>query len=373
MRKMYRSIISFLEKLIVSFEINKMRISENIALIKKRKLLKEINWSKSTINAFDEYWKKHYGKTIKQCGHKLYEAINGVHHKDYMPDFLFATKVEPFFNPYFYAKLYSDKSLTEVLYAKSKKVSFPKTYLVNSGGILYDGERNIISPSEAQEVLSEINEAVIKPTVGGNSGKGVMVCNFVDGYDAKNDFNINQLLDEKRQNYIVQEKMQQHPVISKIYPNAVNTFRTITYVLDGVVYCAELAMRIGSGGGVVDNIHAGGLGIGVRENGKLLKYAYLLGYSNSKEKITEHPDSGVVFEDYQIVGVEKIIECAKELHGLTPHLEMISWDFMIDANENPVLIEANYWGQAVWLTQIIHGKPFFGINMDRVLKLIKEK
>ena len=165
--------------------------------------------------------------------------------------------------------------------------------------------------------------------------------------------------------------MKQHESIAKIYDSSINTFRTITYVVDGVVHCADLAMRLGSGGGKIDNIHAGGLVIGVENDGMLLKYAYKLGYSDSKEKLDNHPDSGIVFENYKIYGTEKIIECAKELHGLTPHLGMISWDFMVSTDGNPVLIEANYWGQSVWFTQIVHGKPFFGDKTKLILSKIK--
>lgn len=373
MRKFYRGILSIFENLIVLFEVNKMRISENIALLKKKKLYKDVQWSTESKNEFNAYWKEHYGHKITPKGHKLYEAINDTHHKDYIPDFLYATKVEPYFNPYFYAKLYSDKSLTEILYAKSKLVKFPATYLVNSGGILYDGERNIITKDKAKTILSSTTEAVIKPTVGGNSGKGVMVCSFQDGFDNSNNYNIFDLLEEDNKDYIVQERMKQHETIAKIYNSSINTFRTITYVVDGVVYCADLAMRIGAGGAKIDNIHAGGLVIGVKDDGTLLKNAYKLGYSDSNQKFEKHPDSGVVFENYKVCGAEKIIECAKEIHGLTPHLGMISWDFMVSEDGNPVLIEANYWGQSVWFPQIVHGKPFFGDQTKLILSKIKNK
>lgn len=95
-----------------------MKVAENAALFKKRRLVNEVKWDDDTNSEFNAYWTGAYGKKIKSSGHKLYESINGVHQKDYMPDFLFATKVEPFFNSYSYAKLYSDKSLTEILYGK---------------------------------------------------------------------------------------------------------------------------------------------------------------------------------------------------------------------------------------------------------------
>lgn len=373
MRKLYNNVLKSIENLIVYLQINKMRISENFALYKKRNLLNNVKWSKATKKEFDKFWKKNYGKKIKNGGHKLFESINAVYHKEYMPDFLFATKVEPFFNSYFYAKLYADKSLTEILYSKCTDVVFPKTFLVNSGGVFYDSNRKIISVEEAKTILDTITEAVIKPTIGGNSGKGVMVCSFENGFDKQNNYSIYDLLKDNNKDFIVQERMMQHPTISAIYPSAVNTIRTITYILDGKVYCADLAFRIGSGGSSIDNIHAGGLVIGINNDGTLLKYAYKLGYSESKQRFEKHPDTNLIFEKHIIVGTEKIVEVVKKLHGLTPHVGMISWDFMITNEGQPALIEANYWGQSVWFPQIVHGKPIFGDNTKKILELIRVK
>lgn len=323
---------------------------------------------------FDTYWSKAYGKKIKNNGHRLYEAINGVHHKDYMPDFLFATKVEPFFNSYFYAKLYSDKSLTEILYDKcGTAVVLPKTHLVNSSGVLYNQNREVISKEEARAILGSLSDVVIKPTIGGNSGKGVMVCKLDNGIDLKSGFVINTLLDDKEVNYIVQERMKQHESISMIYPNSVNTIRTITYILDGKIYCADLSLRIGSGGKSVDNIHAGGLVIGLSNEGQLLKYAYMLGYSDSSLRFEKHPDTGFIFENHIITGIPQVISNAKKLHGMTPHIGLISWDFMVTEDGSTCLIEANYWGQSAWFPQIVHGKPLFGENTSRILSLLINK
>jgi hypothetical protein len=307
-------------------------------------------------------------------GHRLYEAINGVHHKDYMPDFLFATKVEPFFNSYFYAKLYSDKSLTEILYGKCEEwLYIPKTYLVNCSGVFYNQNREVISKEQAKIILTSLTNVVLKPTIGGNSGKGVVVCQLDNGIDLKTGFDIKTLLDDREINYIVQERMRQHESISMIYPHSVNTIRTITYILDGKIYCADLSLRIGSGGKSVDNIHAGGLVIGISNEGLLLRYAYMLGYSDSSLRFEKHPDTGFIFENHVIAGIPQIILSAKKLHGITPHVGLISWDFMVTEDGAPCLIEANYWGQSAWFPQIVHGKPLFGENTLRLLSLLKNK
>ncbi|MGI6047338.1 MAG: sugar-transfer associated ATP-grasp domain-containing protein [Petrimonas sp.] len=372
MKKTYRSLLTSIENLIVSIEKTKSIIGENYSLIQKRSLLKRIKWDKDTQNSFDKYWKLHFGKKISNKGHKLYEAINGIHHKNYIPDFLFATKVEPFFNPYFYKKFYSDKSLTEILYDKNPKVVFPKTILVKCSGIYYDSERKIIGKTEAEKILNSISGAVIKPIIGGSTGQGVMICNFNEGYDKEKNYSISRLLDDNNKNFIVQEIIKQHESNSIIYPNSVNTIRPITYIVDGKIYCSDITIRIGCGGRAINNADIDGLLLGIKDDGKLLKYAYKLGNPPTYEKYDKHPDTNFIFENHTVVGIDKIIEIAKELHGFTPHIGMISWDFIITSDGKPAIIEANYRGQSAWYPQITHGKPIFGNQTERILELIRK-
>ena len=131
---------------------------------------------------------------------------------------------------------------------------------------------------------------------------------------------IDHLLHSDYNDFIVQEKMIQHSSFSKLYPNSINTIRAITYIANEKVYNADLCLRMGTGGAKVDNIHAGGIGIGISDNGTLNRNAYKLGYSDSKITFENHPDTNIVFNGYKIVGIDEIIETAKELHGLTPHI-----------------------------------------------------
>lgn len=252
-------------------------------------------------------------------------------------------------------------------------VIIPQTYLVNCSGIYYDQNRQVVLKEKAREILNSLTDVVIKPTIGGSSGMGVKVCRLKNGIDEKTGFNVNSLLEDNDRNFIVQESMTQHESISMIYPHSVNTIRTITYILDGKTYCANLSFRMGSGGKNVDNVHAGGIVIGLSNDGALLKFAFKLGYSDSKEKFDKHPDTGFIFENHAIEGIPQIITSAKWLHGMTPHIGLISWDFMVTSDGTPCLIEANYWGQSAWFPQIVHGKPLFGENTSRILELIGTK
>lgn len=290
-----------------------------------------------------------------------------------MPVFLYATKIEYALNNYKYANIYSDKALTEVLYKGKSEAVLPKTFLLNAGGVFYDENRRIINRDKAEKIVSQLKEAVIKPTVGGSSGKGVLILSFDDeGHDRDSSTHRDELLNIYEKDFIIQEKIVQSDALSKLYPQAINTFRVISYVVKSEVYVAPISIRVGSGGSKVDNIHAGGISTAVDvDKQTLYKTVYQLGFSDSNTKLEKHPDTKVVFEGYKIDGINKLSQVAKTLHGCTPHIGIISWDFTIDKTNMPVLIEANYIGQAVWLSQITSGKPFFGENTKKMLEIIK--
>ncbi|MCH2490725.1 MAG: hypothetical protein MK211_11305 [Flavobacteriales bacterium] len=371
LKKIYQFYISGIESFYERQHYFKMLLAEKYALKRKSKLIKSVSWSKEQEKEFNTFWRQEY-KPITSKGHKLIEAFNGTFNVEYMPDFLFATKVEYKMNPYLYAKIYSDKSLTEVLYKDKSNAIIPKTFLLNAGGVFYDENRRIITKEEARSILLNINAAAVKPTVGGNSGKGIVIGTFdEDGYSDEHKFSLLSLL-EGAENFIVQELIQQSAALNGLYRHSINTFRVITYIVKGKVHVAPVSLRIGVGGSKVDNIHSGGLGIGVDvKNSSLLKTAYQLGYSDQCKVYEMHPDSQISFSDYSIPGIQEIVESAQKLHEATPQMGIISWDLTLNSNNKPVLIEANYIGQAVWLSQIVNQTPIFGKHTAYILNQIK--
>lgn len=372
MRKLYQTLIRLVEKLVLNIHISKMWLAESAALIRKTKLINKVKWTDKEKADFNKFWKTNYGEKISSRGVKLYQSFNGIFKADYFPDKLFATKLEPMLNPYYYAKIFSDKSITELIYSNIQNVCIPKTYLINSNGIFYDGERKIIDQTTAYKLVEDIGEFIMKPTVGSSSGFGILIGNIKNGVDQKSRINVSELLRKADKNYLIQEKMFQHESISLLHPRSINTIRIITYIVNSKLYSSKLSLRMGTEGRHVDNIHSGGLVIGVSNDGYLNKYAYRLGYSDTKEIHAFHPDTNVIFEGYKIQGTQEIILAAKILHGRTPNIGIISWDFMVTKSGLPAIIEANYYGQAIWFPQIVHGETVFGNQTSDMIKLIKK-
>lgn len=350
----------------------KIEYSERLAILKKSKIFSDVKWSKNQHDEFENYWSNNYGKKIKPWWNKLYESMNGVYRKDYFPEILYSTKLESVLNPPEYCRIFNDKSLTSSIYGSADGVFFPKTFLVCCNGTFCDGKHRLMNKKEAISAIKNIGECVIKPTVETGSGHGVHILNIYDGADTKSGKTTEEIIESSGRNFIIQEKVKNSEKFSNIYPHSLNTMRIITYIVENEVHCAPMTMRIGVDGEEIDNIHNGGLCVGVNDNGTLKSTAYQLGYGDKSIKYTSHPDTGIEFKNYYIGDVSRIINAAKELHSLTPHLGIISWDLTLDKDEKVVLIEANCSGQSVWFPQIVNEEPIFGKDTPYMIEKIRK-
>ena len=128
-----------------------------------------------------------------------------------------------------------------------------------------------------------------------------------------------------------------------------------------------IVMRFGQGGNKIDNAHAGGILVGVNDDGTLHKKSF----TEFNDRLTEHPDTHIAFEGYKIPYVDKLINAAKKMHMLIPQLGCYNWDFTLNEKGNPVLIEVNIVGGSIWAAQMAHGKGVFGDKTAEVLQWLK--
>jgi hypothetical protein len=354
-------------------KINRLKfvVSEHIAIERKKKLIKDVVWTAEQQRVFEDYWLRTAGRKIRPYWHKLYQKCNSVFTERYFPEYLFTTNIEPKLNPYSRCRVLEDKNLVEILFGSVVKV--PETIALCSCGICYDGNRSVITRDKLIETLNNAGDVVIKVSVGSSSGKGVQLFSIKEGKDADSNKTISEILADFGSDFIVQKKVLQSSTFHNLYPNSVNTIRVITYVCDGCVYHAPLSMRMGTGGSKVDNIHSGGLVICVNDDGRLSGLAYRLGYGDCFDSYSKHPDTGVVFSSVMIEGIEKLIKIAYKCHGRLPGVGCVSWDFTMNSEEQPVLIEANQIGQSIWFPQMVSGRPFFGVNTEEIIKMLKIK
>ena len=337
------------------------------SVVNRRSMYKDVIWTNDQKKEFEQYWQSHYGRKIYSGWHKIYESINNQFCVQYIPEMLFTTKIERLLNDYLYADVLADKSLVET-FAKSVGCHVPGTILLRSKGVFYDHNRSPISCDRACRVFNEFkNDIIIKPTIDSGSGRAV---HFMTEEERAN---IKKALAGMGTDFIAQEAIKQHSVFSSINPSSVNTLRVMTYILNDKYYHIPIALRMGTGNTRVDNIHAGGLVVGVLDNGKVLQNAYQLGYGDNKKCFNRHPATGVEFRNIVLPAIDKVLETAYSVHSRFPRLGIASWDFTVDEYNNPILIEANLINQSIWFPQIVHGKGGFGKNTSELLHLLRNK
>jgi glutathione synthase/RimK-type ligase-like ATP-grasp enzyme len=136
---------------------------------------------------------------------------------------------------------------------------------------------------------------------------------------------------------LVEDYIVQHPEIARIYPDSVNTVRIVTVAASDEVHVMFRALRMGSGGSVVDNFHFGGMVAILNEQGEIITDAI-----NEKHEVyAAHPSSGVVFKGTKIPLFEQAETMVKEAARLVPGIRYVGWDVAISA-DGAQLIEANH-------------------------------
>ena len=368
MKSLYRKLIRTIEFLMLNIHIIKTWFVEWHSILAKSKQYKNIVWTDIQQREFDVFWIQNYGRKISNRWHKMYQSSSGVFNVKYFPEILYTTKLEPKLNPLRWARLLSDKSLIELLYGGDEKVKFPKTVFLNCSGLYYDQNRRIIDETIANQLLYDSNEIVIKPILGESTGRGVRVLRLEKGLDVESSENVESIIKEYNTNYIVQERLKPNKVYASLYADSINTIRVMTYLINYKLHHAFISFRVGTNGNKVDNYHAGGITIGVGEDGRLNK----LGYGMENKKYEKHPNTKVKFDGYELPYIDEITKAAYRLHGRTPHIGVISWDFAINDKNEVVLIEVNLLGQSIWVPQLIIGSSSFGENTKEVLQLINK-
>ncbi len=154
------------------------------------------------------------------------------------------------------------------------------------------------------------------------------------------EISIEELRRALREGYIVQEYVVQHPRLAEMHAHSVATLRLVTIASGGEIALLESCLKIGTGGIVVSNFAAGGL-IGEADpaTGKLVKDFYGKP-DHGGGRVQRHPDSGIVFEGFEVPFYFEAVAMAKDLQRRLYGLRSIGWDIAIGP-DGPIIIEGN--------------------------------
>lgn len=176
--------------------------------------------------------------------------------------------------------------------------------------------------TELNMFLQKHNGGIMKPARGGQ-GKGIFFVNKDDSVEWNH-----------YPDYILEEILIQDNALSRLNATSINTIRILT--LRGVILAA--AIRIGSEGAKVDNLHANGICGHIDIQSGIVDTPCIDGSFNYYLK---HPYSNAALVGFQIPKWDMVCNCAISAAQVIPQVEYIGWDIAILDNSIS-LIEGNH-------------------------------
>lgn len=296
------------------------------------------------------FWSR-YGIKPKKMWYDLYCYKNKIYDPRYIPEDIYWKIIYPSMNKPGFRRAYTDKCFYSQLFPDLKQ---PRTIIKSSNNIFYDGSGNIISFIQAKSLMESEKQFVLKPAIYSGEGTDIF---FYDREEQK-DIDFEALLKLYGTDFIVQEIVPQHEILASIHPKSVNTIRVISFLFRGKVHISSSILRMGVGGSRLDNVSAGGVACPINPDGRLASK----GINKKSEWMDRHP-GGTVFGGITIPSYEKVLDAVCNAHKNMPHFRILGWDFSIDKDGDPVLIEYN---GAPSLNQVSCG-PLFGDLTEQVL------
>ncbi len=212
-------------------------------------------------------------------------------------------------------------------YMRSYNMPIPDVFAVFFNGKLYDVSMNLKDLSclenETDYFIKEID------------GECASFVKRVADYQ-----NFRKLLPQIQSGrYILQRRLTQCGKMSQINPSAINTLRIVTINKNGNVSVLTSLLRIGTAQtGHVDNWAAGGIAIGVENDGHLKEYGFYKPKYGTKTNV--HPDTKIVFKEFEVPMYAEALKMVCTAHKFFYNVGAIGWDVAISEN-GPVIIEGN--------------------------------
>ena len=335
--------------------------------IKKR--MQRCCLSKDQKHEIDNFYIENYGKKVDYTWHEYCVGLTRKFDVRYFSESLYFAKFERFENlNVLLNDILEDKNFIPIV-AKGVGICMPRMLLNCTCGVYRNAKNEFINRSEVEKFLDDCGEVVIKPSLDTWGGRNIELVCFKQGVDQYSGKTIENILEGYGDDFVVQERLRSHESLRKIYPESINNFRVVSYRWRDEIRICPAYLRVGQGGNFVDNVCSGGLAVGVDNCGKFVGPAM---FGQSNDYVIKHPDTGVIFEGYEAPGFVKILNAVRKMHESIPQIGCCNWDFTLDEDEEPVLIEANVMsGGGCGCAQITHAKAFFGEHTAEILRWLR--
>lgn len=284
--------------------------------------------------------------------HQMFKTLRGFDARFVSDEYYYPVLLRAL-NPAVSAASYEHKAYYKLYY---KEIPQPVIYVNRIRGNWYDGNYSVITKKDALVILKTCGQFIIKPTHDSCQGKNVKKV-------SSDDKDLEQVISGYGNDFIAQEVLQQSQVTARFNPASLNSFRLTTLNINGNVSLCTILFRCGQGDTPVDNGGAGGLMVGVSEQGAMTDFAFDKNYQRFTETKT-----GIKFGGVIIPNMANIVEMVKSWHSkYMIHSGIVGWDIALDANNNPVMIEVNLMYPGIQFEQLCIGRPLFGDRTQEVI------
>ena len=345
--------LSFLERKILIYRQKQVFEQKDKDRMKNVKLPE---LSKDTKKRIDEYWSKYIHRPFGYTFFRSVVYFLGKEPQDlylYVPRYIWYPFMYNILNPPSVTKAFSDKLLLPLLFPSVKQ---PRIIIGHYNGSYITENYSTLTEDQAiARVMDYGKPIIIKQSVETMGGKGV---EFLDQYDSEI---LRKTFDSRKKNFLVQEIVEQSDDIAFYNPSSLNTIRLETLFFNGKSTVVFRMLRHGIEGMRLDNLSSGGIGVGIHEDGTLSFACF-----DIINGIIDTHYSGKKYSECKIPNFSILCDTACRLHYYVSQVGFIGWDFALDKNNDPVLVEANFFHPGM-IDQFLNESPLFGDLTQEVI------
>ena len=182
--------------------------------------------------------------------------------------------------------------------------------------------------ADKEKVLQFIREhdVLIAKPIGGMCGKGIEKIRVTEYENAEAVYDYLMAGSPEME---LEELIIQHSAVSAIYPEAINTVRTVSIVKDGKAHIICTYFRIGNNGKHVDNFNSGGMVAPVDEKTGIVKDRAI---DKEKKLYERHPYTGTEIKGFQFPDWEKAMDMVRSAALEVPQMAYVGWDVAFTVN-----------------------------------------
>ncbi len=320
-------------------------------------------------DAYLDKWKKLCPR-VEPYSYRFFSHYCG-HTPNIVPENIGHDIIEEILNPIQFRAAYEDKNLFPEIIGKEY---VPRTIVCRINGSVLLDEKFLAADKDLAVYIGDVSALILKPTVGGCSGKGII--KFEKKGDEYISIGDNRILSKDflmsyGTDFCLQESVVQHSFMSKFCLSSVNTIRLCLYrsVKDETCIVTAGIVRIGRNGSFVDNAHAGGMFIGVDVTTGVMGKFVIDQYGNKKDLW-----NGVDFSKNTFVVPfwSDVLTLAEHVGCKLHHHRLIALDIALDQMGKPVLFEYNIGTMSYWLFMYTN-QTAFAKYTDEVIDYCKNK